>query len=280
MPKPKKIYFSTTEIVPFANVSNFASFSTVVPAMLQELGHDIRTILPKYGFISERKYILREVIRLREIPFKFCGEEESASAKSAFIPKTRVQVYFLENEKWFQPLTNLLYKSKNGRILMDNVERYAYFSKAVISTLPHLFWVPDIFVCNGWQSALIPNYYKNEYEGISDFYKKIKTVLVVHDQDEYSQVDREELVRMGIDIDPKIKGSKLNIYDVASYSADAILVMNRPGEKISTNLLKRSAFKDNKDKITVFDQKDAEDIDFEAMTESLEKVIFDVTSKK
>ena len=163
---------------------------------------------------------------------------------------------------------------------MDNVERYAYFSKAVISTLPHLFWVPDIFVCNGWQSALIPNYYKNEYEGISDFYKKIKTVLVVHDQDEYSQVDREELVRMGIDIDPKIKGSKLNIYDVASYSADAILVMNRPGEKISTNLLKRSAFKDNKDKITVFDQKDAEDIDFEAMTESLEKVIFDVTSKK
>ena len=54
MPKPKKIYFSTTEIVPFANVSNFASFSTVVPAMLQELGHDIRTILPKYGFISER----------------------------------------------------------------------------------------------------------------------------------------------------------------------------------------------------------------------------------
>ena len=52
MPKPKKIYFSTTEIVPFANVSSFASFSTVVPAMLQELGHDIRTIIPKYGFIS------------------------------------------------------------------------------------------------------------------------------------------------------------------------------------------------------------------------------------
>ena len=279
MPKPKKIYFSTTEIVPFANVSNLANYSTAVPAILQELGHDIRTILPKYGFISERKYILREVIRLREIPFSFCGEEEIASAKSAFIPKTRVQVYFLESEVWFQPLTNLLYKSKNGRVLMDNVERYAYFSKAVISTLPHLFWVPDIFVCNGWQSALIPNYYKNEYEGISEFYKKIKTVLVVHDQDDYSQVDRAELVKMGIEIDPKIKGSKLNIYDVASYSADAIVVMNRPGEKISTKLLKRSAFKDNKHKITIIDQTDAEDIDYNAMTESLEQVILDITSK-
>ena len=230
----KKIYFSTTEIVPFANVSNIAPFSTAVPTLLQELGHDIRTILPKYGFISERKYILREVIRLREIPFSFCGEEEIASAKSAFIPKTRVQVYFLESDEWFQPLNNLLYKSKNGRVLMDNSMRYAYYSKAVLSTLPHLFWVPDILVCNGWQSALIPNYYKNEYEGISDFYKKIKSVLVIHDLDDYSKVDRSDLVKMGVEIDPKIKGNKLNIYDVASYNADAILIMDRPGEKISS----------------------------------------------
>ena len=85
MAKNKKIYFSTTEIVPFANVSSLGPFSTAVPTLLQELGHDIRTILPKYGFISERKYILREVIRLREIPFSFCGEEEIASAKLSLI---------------------------------------------------------------------------------------------------------------------------------------------------------------------------------------------------
>jgi len=275
----KKIYFSTTEIVPFANVSNIAAFSTAIPTLLQELGHDIRTVLPKYGFISERKYILREVIRLREIPFSFCGAEEVASAKSAFIPKTRVQVYFLESEEWFQPLNNLLYKSKNGRVLMDNSIRYAYYSKAVLSTLPHLFWVPDILVCNGWQSALIPNYYKNEYEGISDFYKKIKSVLVIHDLDDYSKVDRSDLVKMGVEIDPKIKGNKLNIYDVASYNADAILIMDRPGEKISSKLLKKAAFKDNQKKVTVFEQEDLEDIDFYAMTESLNQIVSDITSK-
>ena len=143
---------------PFASVSNLANLSVEIPLGLQEKGNDVRCLMPKYGFISERKYILREVIRLREIPFSFCGTEEIASAKSAFIPKTRVQVYFLESEEWFQPLNNLLYKSKNGRVLMDNSKRYAYYSKAVLSTLPHLFWVPDILVCNGWQSALIPNY--------------------------------------------------------------------------------------------------------------------------
>ena len=273
----KKIYFSTTEIVPFASVSNIASFSTAVPTLLQELGHDIRTILPKYGFISERKYILREVIRLREIPFSFCGHEEVASAKSAFIPKTRVQVYFLESDEWFQPLNNLLYKSKNGRVLMDNAVRYAYYSKAVLSTLPHLFWVPDILVCNGWQSALIPNYYKNEYEDISEFYKKIKTVLVVHEIDDYSKVDRADLEKLGVEINSNIKGNKLNIYDVASYNADAILIMDRPGEKISSKLLKKIAFKDNYEKVTVYEQKDLDNIDFYAMTEFLNQIVSDIT---
>ncbi|OUW38119.1 MAG: hypothetical protein CBD44_01850 [Flavobacteriaceae bacterium TMED184] len=274
---PKKIYFSTTEIIPFANTSSLAAFSTAVPTILQELEHDIRTILPKYGFVSERKYILREVIRLREIPFEFCGEEVIASAKSGFIPKTRVQVYFLEDEYWFKPLTNLLYKSKNGRLLTDNAKRYAYFSRAVISTLPHLFWVPDIFVCNGWQSALIPNIYKDHYEGINEFYKNIKTVLIIHDLDEYSAVSKTELLDMGISIHPNIKGNKLNIYDVASYSADAILIIDRPGNKISTKLLNKSSFKDNKKKVTVFEQKEIENINYSTVTKSLDQIISDLT---
>ena len=275
----KKIYFITTEIIPFANVSSIAGFSTDVPTRLQSLGHDIRTILPKYGFISERKYILREVIRLREIPFEFCGEQVTASAKSAFIPKTRVQVYFLEDEYWFKPLTNLLYKSKNGRVLTDNAKRYAYYSKAVISTLPHLFWVPDIFVCNAWQSALVPSIYKEEYEGINEFYKKIKTVLVIHDLDEYSVVEKSDLLDIGVKIHSNLKGKKLNVYDVASYNADAILIIDRPGNKISTKLLNKVAFKDNKKKITVFEQKDTEDIDYSPVTDSLDQIISDLSSK-
>ena len=275
----KKIYFSTTEIIPFANVSSLAEFSTNVPLQLQELGHDIRTILPKYGFISERKYILREVIRLREIPFEFRGEEEIASAKSAFIPKTRVQVYFLENEYWFKPLTNLLYKSKNGRVLIDNSERYAYYSKAVISTLPHLFWVPDIFVCNGWQSALIPTIYKSEYEGKNEFYNNIKTVLVIHDLDEYSLAKSSDLIDFGIKLPAGLKGSSVNLYDVASYSADAILILDKPGAKISSKLLKKVAFKDNKNKLTIFEQKDIENVDYNNITKSLDQIIAKLTSK-
>ena len=92
-----KLFFLTTEITPFANATSLADFSANVPLLLQAKDHDIRNMHPKYGFISERKFILREVIRLREIPFVFDGKDQMTSAKSAFIPRTRVQVYFLEH---------------------------------------------------------------------------------------------------------------------------------------------------------------------------------------
>ena len=179
-----KLFFLTTEIEPFASTSHLGKFSVDVPLALQTVEHDIRTIIPKYGFVSERKYILREVIRLREIPFDFDGEEIITSAKSAFIPKTRVQVYFLENPDLFKDLTNLLYKSKNGRLLTDNDERYGYFTKAAIATLPHLFWKPDVLICNGWQTAAAPLIYQQIYDS-KDFYGGIKTVVLVHSIDEY-----------------------------------------------------------------------------------------------
>ena len=52
---------------PFASVSPLSDLSVKVPLGLQDKGNDVRCLMPKYGFISERKYILREVIRLKEI---------------------------------------------------------------------------------------------------------------------------------------------------------------------------------------------------------------------
>ena len=270
---PKKLYYLTTEIVPFANVTPLADFSTRVPLALQDKGHDIRTIIPKYGYVSERKYILREVIRLREIPFEFNGQNKVASAKSAFIPKTRVQVYFLEDSHWFKPLTNLVYKSKNGRILADNGERYAYFAKAVLSTLPHLFWTPDIFICNGWQSALVPGMYKKHFEGISDFYKKIKTAMVIHDNNEYSDISRKDLEVAEVPIHKSLKGNTLNIFDVGSFEADSIIILDKPSEKISEKLLKQPGISANKKKVSVINLSDDESPDYKDIADKMEQIL-------
>ena len=269
----KKLYYLTTEIIPFANVTPLAEFSTKVPLALQGKGHDIRTIIPKYGYVSERKYILREVIRLREIPFEFNGEEKVASAKSAFIPKTRVQVYFLEDEYWFKPLTNLVYKSKNGRILADNGERYGYFAKAVLSTLPHLFWAPDIFICNGWQSAMVPGMYKKHFDGINEFYQDIKTVMIIHDLNEYATIARDDLKKADVPIHESLKGKMLNVYEVAAYEASAIIIFDKPSNQISKELLSLPGIKANKKKVSVIKWSVDESPDYNIIADKMDKVL-------
>lgn len=243
-----------------------------VPLALQTAGHDIRTILPKYGFVSERKYILREVIRLREIPFEFDGKELKASAKSAFIPKTRVQVYFLEDQTWFKPLTTLLYKSKNGRVLSDNDVRFSFFSKAALATLPHLFWSPDILICNSWQSSFIPAVYQQVYKN-EKFYQGIKTTQVVHHFDDYAIFSRESFEKAGISLPEELKGDKVNGYEASAYFADQIIVFNKPGENNLEKLLKLPGVKKNKDKIVTIDWKDEESPDYNAISEKIEEAL-------
>ena len=246
---PKKLYYLTTEIAPFANVSGLGEFSAKVPLALQEKGHDIRTIIPKYGYVSERKYILREVIRLREIPFQFDGEEISASAKSAFIPKTRVQVYFLEDDQRFKPLTNLIYKAKNGRVLANNDMRFAFFSKASLAILPHLFWRPDVMWCNDWQSALVPAFYKQQYMD-NEFYADMKSVLVVHNYEkEYLPIARNTFKNTGLEVPASMKKGVVNAYEAAAEYIDLIIAIDSPNNQVSKKLLELPAIKKKKSKV-------------------------------
>ena len=263
-----KLFFLTTEITPFAHTSNLGKYSVDVPLVLQTMGHDIRTMIPKYGFVSERKYILREVIRLREISFQFDGNEVITSAKSAFIPKTRVQVYFLENVDWFKPLSNLLYKAKNGRVLPDNDERYAYFSKAAIATLPHLFWKPDVLISNDWQCAFVPMIYQQIYDS-KEFYGGIKTVLTVHSVDEYCNFSRDVYAKAGVTLPDSIKGNRVNCYEAAAPFADLIIAIDTPSNNVTKKLMKLPGVKSNKKKLVSILVNDDESPDFIATANAL-----------
>ena len=258
-----KLYYFTSEIAPFANTSHLSKFSVDVPLFLQTSGNEVRTILPKYGFVSERKYILREVIRLREITFEFDGKDEIVSAKSAFIPKTRVQVYFLENNERFKPLSNLLYKAKNGRILPDNDERYSYFSIASLATLPHLFWKPDVIICNDWQNATTPMIYNQIYKS-REFYEDIKTVLIVHNIDEHCTYDRSIYDKLGVKLPNKIVGNKINCYEAAIEDVDLLISLDSTSKNNTKKLLQLPLVKANKKKLVSMNIEDEENPNFDS----------------
>lgn len=174
-----KIWYVASEIYPFAKTTVLGDVTGSFPKSLKMKNQEIRVIMPKYKTINERKYILREVIRLRDIPVTINGETKTVNVKSAFLPDSKVQIYFVEIPDYFGRI-GLYADHKTGKEYPDNVQRYAYFCKAAIETLKILSWKPDIIHCNDWQTAFIPIYLKTIYKD-DEFLQNIKTVFTIHD---------------------------------------------------------------------------------------------------
>ena len=271
-----KLFFLTSEITPFTLPSVLGNYYAKVSLLLQGKSHDLRTMIPKYGYISERKYILREVIRLREIPFEFDGKDQATSAKSAFIPKTRVQVYFLEHLEWFKPISNLLYKAKNGRILSDNDMRFAYFACAGLAIIPHLFWKPDMYLCHGWQSSLVPLLYHQKYKdkvSKNIDYKNIKTTYIVHSMDEFCQFKRESFEAAGLKLPDYLDSDVVNTHETAVHYADKVIIFNYPNSSLVDDFMKLKVVKKHIEKVSIIDWNDEASPDYFTIANKLDEVL-------
>ncbi len=180
MSKPINILFVTSEVEPFAKTGGLADVSSALPKAIKELGHEIRIMMPRYRFISERKSHLHDVIRLKEIPVPVGNQTELGNVKSSFISnlKEKVQVYFLDSEKYFG--RDGIYQSPKGKEdYRDNDERFIFFCRGALEILHRLGWQPDIIHCNDWQTGLIPAYLKTLYS-TDNFFKSVKTVFTIH----------------------------------------------------------------------------------------------------
>jgi starch synthase len=178
MIKKLKVLYVSSEVVPFAKTGGLADVAGALPMALKDLGHEVRVMMPKYKIVNERKYVLREVIRLKNIPVKVGEEEHQVNVKSAFIPDSKVQIYFIDYKPFFGR-EGLYVDGKRGKDFPDNDQRFILFSKAVLETLKLLYWQPDIIHINDWHCSLIPLYLKSVYAK-DPFFKKISSILTIH----------------------------------------------------------------------------------------------------
>ena len=178
MAHPLKIFYVVSEAVPYAKTGGLGDVAHALPHAIKELGHDIRLILPKYGFIRDRKFILRDIIRLKDMDIPHGDSTVRVSVKSAFFPNSKIQVYFVDYPPYFGR-DGLYVDPKTGKDYEDNAERFALFSCTALEVLRRLHWQPDVLHCNDWQSALVPAYLRILY-GDDPFFAKIKTLLTVH----------------------------------------------------------------------------------------------------
>ena len=213
-----KILFLTSEIAPFSESYSLANFSRKFSMLMNDNEKfDIRISQPKYGFISDRKYILREVIRLKEVPINFDNNEKNMSIKSAFIPNTRVQVYFLIDNESFLNTNPLIYKSKNGQFIKNNFEKYSLFCLSLLESFKKLFWYPDIIICNDWQTSILPILLKNKYNN-EEKYKDIKTINFIHSINNDSKIEIDCFDKFDLDFKYKKRmnmiSESMNYFDL------------------------------------------------------------------
>ena len=232
-----KLYYLSAEVAPFSETYELASFSRKITSKLHEnTDVDIRVSQPKYGYVSERKYILREVIRLKDIPVVFNEEQHIINMKSCFIPETRVQVYFMENNPLYKSLPELIYKARNGRIFSDIDERFAFFSMAAIDTLTSLFWAPDVFICNDWQTSFIPTLLREQFKQ-EEFYSNMKSVYLIHSVNNYRMYSQTTYDMLGLT--PNESGKLVDNHIMAIENSDLTIAINYESSQLLDKLKKQ-----------------------------------------
>ncbi|MCD7818427.1 MAG: glycogen synthase GlgA [Lachnospiraceae bacterium] len=164
----KKILFVTSEAAPFIKTGGLADVAGSLPKCFNKEEYDCRVILPKYMCMSEEwkskmNYVTHFYMDLAWRS-QYVGVLE--------MQYEGVQFYFIDNEYYFSGA------KPYGNIYQD-IEKFAFFSKAALSALPSIGFQPDIVHCHDWQTGLIPVMLKDKFHD-GDFYRNMKSVITIH----------------------------------------------------------------------------------------------------
>ena len=208
IPKAEKIkvLYVMQEITPYLDESPLSNIGRYLPQGTQESGKEIRTFMPKYGQVNERRNQLHEVIRLSGMNLIIDDADHPLIIKVASIQQARMQVYFIDNEDYFQ--RKGIFHDKNGQFFEDNDERLIFYARGVIETVRKLGWPPDIIHCHGWFSSLVPLYIKRVFKDNPLF--SSSTVIYSLYDDFFEDMLNHTLVK-------KLKFDKIKEVDLKNY---------------------------------------------------------------
>lgn len=158
----KKILFIAPAIFPYLEEDYISSICRYLPQGIQEKENEIRTFMPNYGCINERKNLLHEVIRLSGQNIIIDDTDHPLVIKVASLQTVRMQIYFIDSEDFFHRKNQFF--DEDGTFFADNDSRLLFFAKGVIETVRKLGWNPDIVHCHGWITSLVPLFIRTCYK--------------------------------------------------------------------------------------------------------------------
>jgi starch synthase len=185
-----KIAFIASEAVPFAKTGGLADVSGSLPKALERSGSEVKLFMPKYDSVDEEKFGLHYLWNIGEISIKVAGISRSVHLHKSVLPGSDVEVYFIDCPYYFYRKT--IYTNDP-----DEDERFILFSKAVIESLQHLKWVPDIIHCNDWQTGLIPLYLKDNYSW-DKIFRNTSVVYTIHNMEYQGRFSSDTVTKADI----------------------------------------------------------------------------------
>lgn len=165
----KNILFVASEGVPFIKTGGLADVVGSLPKCVDKRYFDIRVMIPKYTCMSQE--LKDKMVYKTSFYMDFHWKNEYVGILEAEVDG--VKYYFIDNESkfgGFHPYSSNVY---------DDIEKFAFFSKADLSAMPLLDFRPDVIHCHDWQTGLIPVYLKERFQG-NEFFHGIKTVMTIH----------------------------------------------------------------------------------------------------
>ena len=222
----KRVLFVNSEMLTYLPESDIANIGRFLPQGIQERKKEIRSFMPRYGCINERKNQLHEVIRLSGMNIVISDVDRPLVIKVASISSARMQVYFIDNEDYFHRKS--VYRDEKGEFFADNGERAIFFARGVLETVKKLRWAPDVIHCQGWISHVLPLYLKKAY--IDDpIFSNSKVVLSLYnDAPETFPDDLKEKMLFGNvtekDLEVMTEPTGTNLAKLAASYSDGIIL--------------------------------------------------------
>ena len=153
-----RVLFATSEVFPLIKTGGLADVSGSLPTALQNLGVDIRILMPGYPAVLNKLTNLQAIATFDNLPVI-----HNAALMMGTIAETQVKVMVIKSAHLYEREGGP-YADANGLEWLDNPVRFGILSKvaAILSgpNSPITDWQPDIVHCNDWQTGLTPAYMK------------------------------------------------------------------------------------------------------------------------
>lgn len=164
----KNILFIASEAVPFIKTGGLADVVGSLPKCFDKAYFDVRVIIPKYLCIKEN--LRNDMKYLNHFYMDYLGQSRYVGILEYVYEG--ITFYFIDNESYFwgaKPYGDWYY----------DLEKFSFFCKAALSSLPVIGFKPDVIHCHDWQTGLIPVHLKDKFRG-GEFFRDIKSVMTIH----------------------------------------------------------------------------------------------------